>query len=594
MAWSSAELQDLVVSLREHGGDTTEIEVKLGAGGCPGLGPTLSAFGNMPNGGTIIVGLDEATDFSAQGVREPALMESGIAHQARNAVTPPVQVSFEEADVDGVVLVIATVYPLPSNLRPCRHQGQAYLRQADGDYVMSEQEVQQVIAARERPRYDASPVGETSKVDLDPDLLSGFLQQARAGSRRLANEPDLEVLQRRGVVAPDGRRLTVAGLYALGKYPQEFMPSLAITAAVQLDPRSGERTRDLVHLDGPLPALLDAAMEWVSRNTRTTIRFDFDGHGRDVAEIPMVAVRELIANALVHRDLGPHTQGKRVEIRLKNEVLVITNPGGLYGVSRQQLGSPGGKSAVNEFLYDICKSVRGEGGVRVIEGEGGGIREVQRVLRAANMRQPTFIDAGVRFTVLVPRHTFLSPEDLGWLSRRDPSGELSDVQRNVLVAMRHGHEWTNSRVRHEFAPIDSRQATALLQDLVSKGLAEARGERGQTSYGALPADRLMEGETSPRVTVKPPRGNDEVSEAQEALIDGSDHLASVSVNAGVVWRELGDSPRKASELVARTGLTLRQVRYALARLADAGHVDSTGGQGMRNTTYRRKAGSQVS
>lgn len=593
MTWSGDDLQDLIVSLRERGGDTTEVEVKLGAGGCPELGPTLCAFGNMPNGGTIIIGLDEIRNFTEVGIENPALIEDGIAGQARNAVTPPVQVTFEEADVNGAGLVIATVYPLPSSYRPCRHRGQAYLRQADGDYVMSEQEIQQVIAMRERPRNDALVIEGSTIADLDPNLLPAFLTQARATSRRLANEPDREVLQRKGVLAPDGDRLTLAGLYALGSYPQQFSPSLSITAAVQLDPRTGERTRDLVHLDGPLPALLDGALEWVARNTRTTIRFDPDGRGRDVSEIPMIAVRELIANALVHRDLGPHTRGKRVELRLTGNLLVIANPGGLYGVSREQLGTPGGKSAVNEHLYDIGKLIRSEDGSRVIEGEGGGIREVQRVLRAANMRPPNFTDSGVKFTVLVPRHSLMSPIDVSWLARVDPDGSLTDVQRRVLVGMRHGQEWTNARVREEFAPIDSREATTSLRDLVTRGFAVASGERGQTSYAATPAQRVDDADDLPRVTIRTPRGTDDPSDLQEPLFETTDKLSAVSTNAPALWEALANGPRKASELSTVTGLSLRQVRYALQRLADLGLVVVSGGQGRRETTYRR-AGSPTS
>lgn len=588
--WSSADLQNLIVTLREHGGDSTEVEVKLGVGGCPDLGPTLCAFGNLPNGGTIILGLDERENFDAVGVESSSAIEASIASQARTAVVPPVQVTFEEAEVDGAVLVIATVYPLPTSQRPCRHQGQAYLRQADGDYVMSEQEVQQVLAARERPRNDAVPVDGADLTELDAALLTNFLSLARATSRRLAGEPDAEVLGRRGVLAPDGRRLTLAGLYALGSYPQKFFPSLSVTAAVQLEPRAGERTRDLVHLDGPLPALLDGAMEWVARNTRTTIRFDPDGHGRDVSEIPMIAVRELVANALVHRDLGSHTQGKRVELRLTGDLLVVTNPGGLYGVSRQRLGVPGGKSAVNEYLYEICKLTRTEDGARLIEGEGGGIREVQRVLRSANMRQPKFIDTGVKFTVLLPRHSLLSPLDVGWLTRVDPTGTLTDVQRRIVVGMRHGDDWTNRRVREEFAPIDSREATASLQDLVSRGLAVASGERGQTSYSLVSGHDPMDiSEELPHVRILGLRGTGETSDVQEPLFDPDSWLSGLGNNTTAIWRALEVGPQKVADLAEMTGLTPRQVRYALNRLIENGHVAVTGGQGRKDTSYRRTA-----
>ena len=226
--------QDLVEELRDHGGDKTNVEVKLGAGGCPRLGETLSAFGNMPSGGLIVVGLDEASDFDPVGVADPTAIEAGIASQARNSVVPPVQVTFDRVSTEGAVIVVARVNPLPLSQRPCRHQGNAYLRQADGDYRMSEPEVQQILALRDRPRFDAAAVPGTQLSDLDPDLTQAYVAAVRSSTRRLADASNEAVLRHRGVLVPQGPELTVAGLYALGAYPQQFAPSLAITAAVHL------------------------------------------------------------------------------------------------------------------------------------------------------------------------------------------------------------------------------------------------------------------------------------------------------------------------------------------------------------------------
>lgn len=578
----------LLADLRAHGKDFEDVEVKLGAGGVPELGRTLAAFGNMPGGGTIVIGLDENNRFAPVGVADAGQIEQGIASTARNGVVPAVQVSFDEAVVDGATIIIASVSPLPSHQRPARYQGQAWLRQSDGDYQMSELEVQQVLAQRELPRYDAVAVDGTTVADLDSALVASYVSAVRTTSLRLVNEPDNVVLRRKSIIAPDGERLTVAGLYALGAYPQQFLPNLSITAAVQLDPRSGQRTRDLVHLDGPLPDLLESAADWVQRNTLTTIRFGGDGHGRDEPELPMVAVRELIANALVHRDLGPHTRTQRVEIRLRANDLVITNPGGLYGVSLDQLGTDTGKSAVNEFLYDICKFVRTPSGSRVIEGEGGGIREVQRALCAANMRPPRFIDAGVRFTVLLPRHSLLAEADLAWLGEHDPTLSLSSVQQQIISSMRHGQAWTNALVREEFAPIDSRDAKSALQGLVNMEFAVARGERGQTQYVVAPQHAATP-QDGPHVVVRSPAASliaqqDPLpSEPAAASAEGSPKLAA---SASAVLRALAGGPLTLAGLQAVTGLTRRQVSYRVNRLREDGVVAVDGGQGKRNTTYR--------
>lgn len=597
MRLTSQKLGELLAGMRARQGDTTEVEVKLGRGGTPTLGPTLCAFGNMPGGGTILIGLDEADHFAPAGVEDPAGMAAAIASQARTSVTPPVQVSFEEAVIDDGLILVVTVAPLPLSQRPCRHQGNAYLRQADGDYVMSEQEVQQLLALRDRPRHDAMPIPASTVADLDPDLTGEFLANARAGSRRLRDLADEEILKRKGVTVPQGGQLTLAGLYALGTYPQQFAPSLAVTAAVQLDPRTGRRTRDLVHLDGPLPVLLEEALAWVARNTHTTIAYDLEGHARDSAEIPPVAVRELVANSLVHRDLSSHTQGKRVEMRLTPDHLVISNPGGLWGINRAQLGTPGGKSAVNEYLYDICKLTRTSSGARVIEGEGGGIREAEHALSTANLRPAKFIDQGVSFTVLVPRHSLLPQEDLTWLESVDPQRHLSDVQRRLAVSLRRGAEWTNAMVREEFAPIDSRAASAELKGLVSAGIAQMHGERGQSTYSLDSALHTLSTSREPSIVIRP--AHDDHANQPELPSDDLEPdeakptarpAREITTHGQPILDALREGPLTLNALRRTTGLTTSQLRYALNKLEAAEAIVVDGGWGVRGTTYGRSPG----
>jgi len=59
--------------------------------------------------------------------------------------------------------------------------------------------------------------------------------------------------------------------------------------------------------------------------------------------LPPRAIREVIANALVHRNPDAVTESKRVEIRIVRNRFIVTSPGGLVGVSLRQLGDPDGK-----------------------------------------------------------------------------------------------------------------------------------------------------------------------------------------------------------------------------------------------------------
>ena len=64
----SGTLIKVLDELRERGGDSYDVEVKTGANGIPGLGQTLCAFANMPDGGTIIIGVSENLDFKVLGI----------------------------------------------------------------------------------------------------------------------------------------------------------------------------------------------------------------------------------------------------------------------------------------------------------------------------------------------------------------------------------------------------------------------------------------------------------------------------------------------------------------------------------------------
>jgi ATP-dependent DNA helicase RecG len=476
MIWNSEDVLSIVEELRRHGDDFTSVEVKKGTGGCPDVAETLCAFGNMPDGGLLLIGIDEQHNFDPIGVPDPATIEKGIASQARNSVSPPVAVAFDTVDVAGNNIVVATVAGLPANARPCRTGGKAYLRQADGDYVMSAQEEQQLLAARDRPRYDATPVDETSRSDLDENLVATLIRNVRSVSRRMTGVDDQTVLRRKGVIEPEGTRLTLGGLYALGAYPQQFAPNLSVTAAVVTSPGSADRLIDLVHLDGPLPDLLESTMEWLRRNLRTGIRVGADGHNYDHYEFPLGALRELVANALVHRDLGPNTQSKRVEIRLRPDRLVISNPGGLWGVSRQQLGMPGGKSAVNEYLYDLCTLINTAQGSRIIEGEGGGIGEAQRELADWGAEPPIFVDTGVSFTAILMRKaskrtTAMSSKTL-----------LSSTEQQVIATLSNGPLDRNAI--SDRAGLTTSQTRYALKKLVKSGIVIMQGGLGSrnTTY----------------------------------------------------------------------------------------------------------------
>lgn len=480
------DLDDLLGALAVlelRGGDTTSIEAKTFSEYSPEqLGPTLSAFANKPGGGTILLGVSERDGISVVGVDDVDDLLKRTANQARNGFRPPIRVDVRAIDLDGKTIGVVNVEGADVNEKPVRwlKDKKAYLRQYDGDYQMSPSEEQMLVLRHHRPNADAQAVPGSSLRDLDPNLVTRYLSSVRETTPRLVNDSDEAVLFFTGVVADrESEELSVAGLYALGEYPQRLLPHLTLTAAVE---GSGDvRAVNRRDFTGSLPVILDDVLEWVRGNVESRQLVTRDGDGLTDYAVPLLAAREVVANALVHRDLSEASRGKGIDLRITRDGFRLTNPGGLWGITVDRLGF-GDHPAVNERLYQICRNVEGRSG-RVIEAMGTGIREVRRSLREAGMAEPRFYDNGVSFTVRFPNSALIPDGDLAWIGSLglEQVASLNLRQKEALVDMHHGRTWSNREYRERFG-VTAEEARADLRDLVSRGLVTSSGERRWVRY----------------------------------------------------------------------------------------------------------------
>ena len=276
----------------------------------------MSAFDNLPGGGLLIVGLNESAAFRPIGFKQAASLAAGLASCARQALEPAVHVDVYVEQFEASDLVVARVRELPPSAKPCfvKRSGPAYLRFAGGNYAMSQLETDGFITSRTHPRFDEAPVLGATFGDLDRDRVSDYLATARRLDARLAKlTDDAELLVRSGVTASDGTA-KIAGLIALGTYPQQFLPHYKIRAAVVLLPDGTDpfiRALDETTLTGPIAAMLEDASAFVARNSRRRLIADqLTGQVRQALDPPAVAVQELLSNTPVHRDLAEWNPGR--------------------------------------------------------------------------------------------------------------------------------------------------------------------------------------------------------------------------------------------------------------------------------------------
>ncbi|HJG42461.1 RNA-binding domain-containing protein [Corynebacterium phoceense] len=439
--WSAEDLHSVLDVLRRVHGDIASLEVKAAHSALPAsIFTTVCAFANMTGGGTIILGVTEKENFKLTGVTDPAATMAQLVDRSRATVTPAPFIDVYPLEVDSTILVIAHIEPVPGSQRPARYQHRAYFRQGDGDYEMSEADISIMQAThliQTAPgAWDGRGIEGTGVEDLSPAIVPFLLGAARSSSWAVGQPSDEELLRTLNVLDPSGR-LTLAGAYAAGLVPQQHYPALQATVAVRADEGGIPHVHSHDMFAGSLPVLLDSVMSWLARTLDSEYVYDASGHRRTEHEFPLPVLREIVANALVHRDLSPQSLalGRAVDIRLLPDRLIIVSPGGLRGLTLSQLLGPHlTREPVNPHLYQLAALSRTQDGAQIIEGEGGGIRTALALMSDAGLEPPLFEDNGVRFTVTFFRRS----RGADGTRRLRPSAEerLSPVERSLTTNQR--------------------------------------------------------------------------------------------------------------------------------------------------------------
>jgi ATP-dependent DNA helicase RecG len=567
-----AELAEIVGNLRVIGADIADVEVKNSQGGLPkSLRETLSAFSNT-RGGIVILGLAESQGFTPVGLGNPAKLASDIGAMCSSEMEPAVRPLIRIHQFEGEQVLVAEVPELDRAQKPCFYIGAgmtkgSFIRISDGDRRLSAYEVQVMLSSRGQPRDDEQAVPGTVLEDLDGVAVDALIARLRVSRPYAFKDLDrVAVLRRAKVLVPgDGGAdaVSLAGLLALGSYPQERFPQLMVTfvhypTVAGAQSPAGERFLDNVALEGPIPVMVRDTLAVIRRNMsrRAVIA---DAGRQDIWEYPETALREAVVNALVHRDLSSSACGTQVQVEMYPDRLVIKNPGGLFGpVTIENLGDEGISSARNATLIKLLEDVPLPGETRTVcENRGSGIRAMLNALLAAGMSPPQFEDRISYFSVTFPNHTLLSEETVRWITTLGEQG-LTDSQC-VALAMLRDEEVLDNRAYRTSTGVDSRVATAELQDLVARELATQTGTRRWAQYRLASRLSLSDVASSSRADRRP-----------------------------VLIAALGDRTLSRAELAARTGLNDQTVRRWLTILRNEGAVELAGSNPRsRAARYRR-------
>lgn len=414
--------KQLIKELRAAGSESTEVEVKSGLHGFPKSAlETMSAFANG-SGGTILFGLTDKTFRPVKGF-DAQRVHDAVSNAVRAKLVPHPAVELSVEEFEGSRVVRADVEEMPYFDKPCfvgskGAYGGSYIRIGEGDHKLSEYEVSQLRDNRVQPGYDREPVENGNQETLNFQAVESLLEKARARTPSAFAGVDTRIaLKRLNVTTESTRRArpTLAGLLALGVYPQEFFPQLNVTFVAVPGTSLGEvdaggvAFTDNQSFNGPIPALITASVDAVRRNSNRAAIITGDGR-TDVYDYPDVAVREAITNALMHRDYSSYARGIQVQMEMYTDRLEIRNPGGLYGGVRvEELGRVFTSSSRNAALAKLLEEVEmPRTGSSVCENRGSGIARMAFAMEQAGKAAPEFRVTPTSVTVIL-RHAPVGP-----------------------------------------------------------------------------------------------------------------------------------------------------------------------------------------
>jgi len=388
------ELLTLVKQIQMKQCEEQTIEVKSARSGCPTkLYGTLSGFSNQDDGGIIIFGLDENQNFKAVGVYDPHDLQKKVTEQCKQ-MEPVIRPLFTVCMLDDIAIVSAEIPSANPDQRPVFYRGVgrmkgSYVRVGESDELMSDYEIYSYDDFRKRIRDDLRKVESTKLSLLNDKQITRYIDEVKRNRSNIADTvSDQDILELMGVTC-DGIP-TLAGHMVFSHYPQASFPQLCITAVVVSgnsmgdSGEDGERFLANQRITGPIPDMLDGAVEFVRRNGRTKTIIDDDGKRYDKPEFPIKAVREAVLNALVHRDYSIHTESVPIRMVMYSNRMEIINSGGLYGnISIDSLGKVRPDTR-NITLANILELMT------VTENRYSGIPTIRKEFQKANLPEPVF------------------------------------------------------------------------------------------------------------------------------------------------------------------------------------------------------------
>ncbi len=421
----------------------------------------LAALANT-HGGTLLVGVTD--DGRVVGWNGDGKDQERIANQIVSTLHVHPLTMMVETYGGQTLLAIE----MARAAAPVAVRGRYYRRVGNSTRDVPEESLPRFLLERTGQSWDALPC-DAGLDALDAKTVADFATLAKPRLPELSPSDSLErVLGNLELLMPDGRLLRAAPLlFGLKREPQH----VAVSAQVHMG-----RFKDAITIlddkmfSGNLFAQLNAVMTQFRQYLQVRYEFHKEMGERtgleaaqriEIWDYPLDALREAVANALLHRD---YTSTGQIMIRVFDDSVAISNPGGLpEGLTVEDLRRPHRSHPRNPLLAQVFYYAG------IIERWGSGTTRMAQLCRAQGLPEPEFVSSPYEFTVTFHKDPY-TPERLRQLG-------LSGRQVRAVQFVRERGSISNADYR-ALAGVSDRTALRDLDGLVETGVfARASGGR---------------------------------------------------------------------------------------------------------------------
>lgn len=271
-------------------------------------------------GGVVVLGVAN-TPGGPEALKGATLARDVLQKRIYELTSPHLLVDVRDEMHFGKRLVLVFVSQSPelhSDL-----QGRAHRRLGTDCLPLSPTDQRLLVEDRAGLDWSAGP-GVGTVRDVAAVALASAKRQLSTFTderRRLATLSNQDLLRALGLLSPEGR-LVKAGEVLVGEYRGEPDPKIVY----QYKATEGGEPSAVERLYGPLLVAYQRVLELIQARRNITALTLPDGQQIQIEDFPELAVREAIANAVIHR---AYHSTSPVTVEHSPSVLVVTSPGPL-------------------------------------------------------------------------------------------------------------------------------------------------------------------------------------------------------------------------------------------------------------------------